>query len=123
MCAHNKYLHRENFLYFHRQWLTERKKMTLGKADAEHSDLPMSGPERDTKPCLRPTSEVFLAHQRHDSRTMHPRQEVLTSWAESIPWHQEAPFVTEDHFLCSPGPRVKNGTCWEKMKFCVLLIN
>lgn len=119
MCAHNKYLHRENFLYFHRQWLTERKKMTLSKADAEHSDLPMSGPKRDTKPCLRPTSEVFLAHQRHDSRTMHPRQEVLTSWAESTPWHQEAPFVTEGSLPVFTRPKSQeslNGTCWEKMK-------
>lgn len=47
------------FQSFYRYWLTG-KKMTGGKADGEHSDLPISRPEKDAKPGLRPMSEVFL---------------------------------------------------------------
>lgn len=74
MWAHHTYPHRESILYlskhFHRHRLTERKKKVLliwlwaKQIQTEHGDLPMSGNERDAKPGLSPSSEVFLQHTR-----------------------------------------------------------
>lgn len=65
-------------------WKKCAANLTMGKVDTEVGDLPMSGNERDAEPGLRPRSEVLLAHERHDSRTIHPGQEELTSLAESV---------------------------------------
>lgn len=74
--------------HFHTHWLTERRKcavnLPVGKADTQPNDSPMSGDERNAKPGLRSRSEIFLAHQRHDSETIHPGQEESISWTESL---------------------------------------
>lgn len=59
--------------------------MAVDTADTEHGDLSSSGNERGANPGLSPRSEVFPAHQRHDSRLIHPGQEESTSRAESVP--------------------------------------